>query len=294
LKVFLLFIPLISFSFAEFDWVAALGGKLERNPNGAVSKITLRGTWVTDSDLDALSGLPHLVRLDLSHTRITDQGMLRLKQLQNLTELDLYYAEQITDEGMAALKGWKKLERLNLRGTKITDTTLALLAGINALVFLDIGYAQVTDSGLQYLSSLKGLREVAFGGNKLTENGLQVLYSLPGLTHLDLSGRQRTDSGLWFVSVTDFGIDPVAALGELRDLNLSGTQISARGLEKLSKLDKLEKLNLYGARRIGDDAIPNLSAFPRLLWLDLKDTGVSKEGIERLRAAKPNVTVVGE
>src|SRR5213593_2322402 len=112
---------------AEADWVLSLGGRLQRNASGSVTDVILRGTWVTDSDLDALQALPFLKRLDLAHTRITDQGMLRLKSLQNLAELDLYYAEQVTDEGMAAIKAWRRLERLNLRGTKITDTTLSIL-----------------------------------------------------------------------------------------------------------------------------------------------------------------------
>jgi Leucine-rich repeat (LRR) protein len=279
---------------SELDWVLGLGGRVERDESGRCTGIVLRGTWVTDADLDSLQSLPYLSRLNLAHTRITDQGMLRLKGLREIVELDLYYAEQLTDEGLAAIKDWKRLERLILRGTKITDTTLVMLSGIPSIKALDISYAQVTDTGLQQLAPLSGLRELAFGGNKLTERALEVLNSLPGLTHLEVAGRQRTDSGLWSVSVTDLGIDPIGTLHELRELNLSGTQISARGLEKLSRLAKLEKLDLHGAKRIGDDAIAHLKALPRLRWVDLKDTGVTSAGSETLRSAMPQCTILWE
>ena len=115
---------------ADGDWVTAAGGRVERDSAGHIIGVDLRGTWVTDGDLAELARLPQLARLDLSLTRITDRGSQELKPAAGITDLNLYYAEQITDEGMAALKGWKRLRRLNLRGTKITDTTLVHLGEI--------------------------------------------------------------------------------------------------------------------------------------------------------------------
>jgi hypothetical protein len=269
--------------------VRGLGGRLALAPDGRVAAVLLRGTWVTDSDLDLVAGWKEVARIDLSHTRITDQGLLRLRPLEHVRTLELYYAELITDEGMAAAREWRRLERVNLCGT---DTTLALLASLPALTAVDVGYAQVTDSGLQHLGRISGLRELAFGGNKLTEQALQVLYSLPALRRLDVSGRQRTDSGLWFASVTDFGVDPIASLRELVELDLAGTQVTSRALEKLAPLGKLEKLDLHGARRVGDEAVERLLAFPRLRWVDLDDTGITQSGIERLRKARPAATIL--
>ena len=80
--------------------------------------VDLRSCWVTDADLPALAKRPGLKRLDLSMTRITDQGLLQLKSMTGLEELNLRYAELITDEGMSAVKGWKQLRRIDVRGTK--------------------------------------------------------------------------------------------------------------------------------------------------------------------------------
>ena len=54
--------------------------------------------WVVDADLEAVAATPSLEKLDLSLTRVTDLGLLRLKNLPNVRELNLSYAELVTDE----------------------------------------------------------------------------------------------------------------------------------------------------------------------------------------------------
>lgn len=279
---------------AAAGWVDELGGRVTTNAQGQVTGVNLRGSFVSDSDLDALAAIPTLESIDLSHTRVTDLGLLKLKALQNVRELNLFYAELITDEGLAVLRTWNRIARLNLRGAKVTDNTLALIAGKESIHTLDIGYAEVTDSGLQHLVKLKGLRELSFGGNKLTEVGLEVLRSLPRLTRLDIAGKQRTDSGLWFVSITDIGVDPILSLAELRELNLAGTPISSKGLQRLTGLQKLEKLNLFQAKRVNDDAAAYLAAMPALKWVDVKDTAMTAQGVAALRKARPGLSILGD
>lgn len=276
---------------ATTEWITALGGRVETNARGEVTTVNLRSTFVSDSDLDHVARFAALEKLDLSHTRITDLGMLRLKNLKNVREINLFYAELVTDEGLAAVKDWPKIERLNFRGTKVTDNTLALLAGKDTIRALDIGFAEVTDSGLQHLPKYKGLRELAFGGNKMTEVGLEVLRSLPNLTHLDLSGKQRTDSGLWFVGITDIGLDPVATLAQLESLNLSGSPVSAKGIEKLAGLTRLRRLDLRGCKRIADGVTPVLQKMPALKWVNLSETSITPAAAQALRAARSDLQV---
>jgi internalin A len=276
---------------AERDPVADLGGAVTRDNSGRPVAIDLRSSWVTDADLAYLAKLPALAKLDVSLTRITDRGMQLLKGAPSIVDLNLYYAEQITDEGMSAVKNWKHLKRVNVRGTKITDTTLEHLSGIETLEAIDAGFAQVTDVGLDRLISLANLKELAIGGNKLTDMGLESLRQMPGLTYLDLAGVQRTDSGLWSVSLTELGVDSIAALRELRDLRLGGMAVSARSFEKLKTLTKLERLSLQGCRRVGDDSAAVLTSYPALKFVDLKGTAVTEKGLAMLRA-KPGLTVL--
>src|SRR6185295_9319932 len=163
------------------------------------------------------------------------------------------FAEQISDEGAAVVKNWKHLKRLNLRGTKITDSTLEFLAGVPTLESLDIGWAQITDTGLDHLASLTSLRRLAMGGNKLTDTSLQFLRQLPQLEYLDIGGTQRTDSGLWSLLITDAGTQAIAAVPSLRELRMSGSNVTGRALAVLKPLGKLERLDLEGCKKLRDD-----------------------------------------
>src|SRR5688500_3641875 len=132
----------------DAQWIEDAGGAVIRDASGKITGVDLRASWVTDTDLRKLLQLPDLTHLDLSLTRITDQGMQELKRLTGIVDLTLHFAELVTDEGLAAIKDWKKLKRLNVHGTKISDTTLDHIAGITTLEYVNVGSAMVTDVGL--------------------------------------------------------------------------------------------------------------------------------------------------
>ena len=293
---------------ADAKWVEEAGGMVIRDPAGRITGVDLRASWVTDSDLRKLVQLPYLSYLDLSLTRITDQGMQELKNAPGIVDLNLYFAEYVTDEGLAAIKDWKKLQRLNVHGTKISDTTLEHIAGIASLVSVNAGSAMVTDVGLERLTSLPNLKELTIGGNVMGDAGLQALRQIPGLTYLDLSGRQGTDSNVWAISMSEVGLDAVLALKDLRELRLgctsigvgiegtkfadvSAVNVTVRWLEKMKALTKLEKLKLQGCGGVNDEAVRLLAAMPGLRELDLKGSSITEKGLATLRAAKPKAVI---
>jgi hypothetical protein len=293
---------------AEIDWVESVGGRITRDAAGRITGVNLRGRWVTDTDLRELAQLPHLTHLDLSLTRVTDQGLLELKNAPGIVELNLHYAELVTDEGVSAVKGWKKLKRLSVRGARISDTTLEHVSGITTLEALDVGSALVTDVGIERLTTLPNLRELSIGGNEMGDAGLQALRQMPALRVLDLSGAQGTDSNIWSVNMTEKGLDAVLSLKELRELRIACTgigvgvegtrfatvtnmNVTARWIERMKALTKLEKLRLQGCGRVDDAAVPALAAMPALRELDLKGTSVTPKGVQMLRAAKPKAMI---
>src|SRR3954462_9331557 len=184
-SLLLLAIPLLA---ADTDWIASLGGKIERDSAGRVVAVNLRGSWINDVEMIELSRLPDLERLDLSHTRISDEGMLNLKPAPKIRELKLFYSEWITDQGMTAIKEWKHLKRLDVRGTRVSDGTLEIVSKLTGLEALDISHTEVTDLGLENLITLVNLRELALGRGRLSNFGLVALRMLPTLTYLALGG----------------------------------------------------------------------------------------------------------
>lgn len=245
-----------------------------------------------------LGRMPGLERLDLSHTRITDEGLLRLKPAAKIRDLNLYYAEWITDQGMTAIANWKQLKRLNVRGTRISDGTLEIVSGIIGLEALDIAHTPLTENGLDRLITLINLKELAMGGSRRSSGGLQVLRMLSTLTHLDLSGARpappdmpsRASAG---AGMPEESLRAIAELKDLRVLKLGHSDITAPGLLILSpSLEKLERLGLEGCRRVNDSAVATLGNWKSLKYVDLQDTEVTAQGLETLRKMRPDLAIL--
>jgi internalin A len=281
------------------DWIGRLGGKAERDASGRVVAVNLRGSWINDAEMLQLAAMPALEKLDLSHTRITDEGLMRLKPAPKIRELNLFYAEWITDQGITAIAGWKHLKRLNVRGTRISDGTLAIVGKLTGLESLDIAHTQFTERGLDHLITLINLKEFAMGGGGRRGGSMAVgvVRMLPTLTTLDLSGARpvppdmpgREASG---PGIPEESLRAIAELKDLRVLKLGHSNITTPGLRILSALEKVEKLGLEGCRRVDDSAVDVLAAWKSLRYLDLQDTQVTAAGIESLRKSRPDIVVL--
>ncbi len=277
------------------DWVDGLGGRVDRDAGGDIVGVHLRGTWVSDTELLDLARLPKLERLDLSHTRITDEGLLHLKPARQIKDLNLYYAEQVTDQGITAIRDWKHLKRLNLRGTRVSDGSLAIVGGLTQLEALDIAYTQFTDNGLDALVPLTQLSELAIGRSKLGKNALEVLRLLPTLESLDLGGPHPGAGGLRDKEGTPMPDDlpgAISALKQLRTLKLSYSQIGADGLRILASLEHVEKLALEGSPQVDDQALAELAKWKSLHYLDVQATKVTPQGVATLEKVKPGIVVL--
>lgn len=295
LRVLVLFAILPLFAGNGPDWVDGIGGHADRDAAGDVIGLRLRGTWVTDTELLDVARLPKLERLDLSHTRITDEGLLHLKPATQIRDLNLYYAEQITDQGMTAIRDWKNLKRLNVRGTRIFDGTLAIVSGLTELEALDIAYTQVTDGGLDGLVPLTKLKELSIGRSKLNKGALEVLRLLPTLEYLDLGGPHPGSGGYRAKPGTPMPDEVPRAISELKQLRvlkLSYSEITADGLRILATLDKVEKLSLTGSSHVDDRAMAELAQWKNLKYLDVQGTKVTPEGVAALEKAKPGIAIL--
>lgn len=112
---------------------------------------------VGDDHLKPLANMPLLVSVNLRGTKITNAGLVHLKDVKSLKRLHLEKTA-ITDEGLANLSGLENLEYLNLYGTAVTD------------------------AGLKHLESLKALRKVYLWETKVTDAGVTALkQKLPEL-----------------------------------------------------------------------------------------------------------------
>lgn len=277
------------------EWIARLGGTVETDKAGEIVAVKLPGTWVNDSELLDLAALPSLERLDLSHTRISDEGLLFLRPAKRIRELNLLYAEQITDLGMNAVKQWGELRSLNVRGTRIGDGTMAVASGLPQIELLDVTGTAITENGLDSLIPLVKLKRLEMGRNRLREDSLVILRLLTDLEWLDLSGprsvnrNQRADGNPMAPAL----VDAIGELSHLRLLKLGHLNIDSDGLKALaSKLGRVESLGLELCPRIDEASLAVLASWRSLKEVDLQETAVTVAALHNLQEARPDLRVL--
>ncbi|HEX2476136.1 MAG TPA: hypothetical protein VHK01_15400 [Lacipirellulaceae bacterium] len=231
---------------------ASLNAALPSDDWRRLTSVTIENVAFQDKDLDIFADLPHLSRLRLPGTSITDAGLRRLASIKagNLTLLDLRQTK-ITDAGLAQVSKLKRLESLFLAGTGITDTGLEHVAKLTDLEYLSLDDTQVTDAGIAQLRSLQMLDDLSL---------------------------DRT-------TVTGACLAHLAAIKSLRVLDLRETQVQGEGLVRLAELPKLELLILKGTP-ISDADLPYLKQLSRVVSLWVAGTQLSAEAIRQLPNAR--------
>ena len=141
------------------------------------------------------------------------------------------------------------------------------------LLSLDLGRADIGDASAALLgANLRALRELRLDHCvRLSDAGLaEVGRGLVGLRTLSLVG---------CTALTGRGVAHLAALSELRVLDLSRCYSVRGGLEALEGLGALEDLDLGSCFELGDAAVAPLAALAALRTLCLAHTKVTDDGI---------------
>ena len=165
--------------------------------------------------------------------------------------------------------------------TGVTGAALKHLQGIRSLETLKTKALPDADEGTRWIAGLTGLGELALPGSYerrgLTDTGVGPLAALANLRSLDLRCQQITDAGLAHL----------AGLSELEELDLSENRgIAGPGLEPLKGLPQLRRLKL-DSTGLTDAAVPILEGFTRLEELGLWGTGIGERKLAAPRKALP-------
>jgi hypothetical protein len=137
-------------------------------------KIDFSSTRISDNDLVCLLDLQDLYALDLTSTAISDAGMDTVAQLTSLESLELRFTN-VTDYGLAKITTLKRLRSLVLVGTEVTDDGLMQLQAFEKLKSLNLRWALVTDRGLNHLQALTSLEALYLSASKVSDKGVRTL-----------------------------------------------------------------------------------------------------------------------
>ncbi|HEY9772735.1 MAG TPA: protein kinase [Planktothrix sp.] len=200
------------------------------------------------ANVTAWSKIP-IRHIDLSKTRVGDEGLLALTKLDQLESLNLEQTK-ITKTGLPALLQLHKLKTLRIGKNSLEPRDFKIIGQVHSLKTLEIFEENVGDQGLSYLRDLKHLEILRAGNTHIDDLGLTALNNMP-LCELRIGRNKITDSGLKYLhdvpldslsldgdtGVTDDGIDYLRKIETLKVVDISGTRISQNGRKLLISSD---------------------------------------------------------
>jgi len=283
------------------------GGKLSRDekaPGKPVIHVDLIEAHAADADLKIIVSLNRLQRLSIAGP-ITDVGLKELVFLKELRELELH-SKLITEQGLKVFSALPLLDRLSLPSVPISAAGLKEVGRIASLRHLNLFIAPVTDDGLKELKELHRLETLNVSYSDVTDAGLKHLAALKNLRELSVDFTKLTDAGVkelarqrqWRMlsiaccdDITNASVLALANQKELVELDLSGIQITDASMEIVGTFSKLQGLNLLQAR-VTDDGLKHLTKLKKLEYLDLGSAPlVTEKGIADLKKALPKCEI---
>lgn len=206
-------------------------------------------------------------------------------------ELDLSF-NHLFDDGLERILAGSQsdaLKRLHLSINRLTAASINVLTSAEApqLEALDLFGNQITGEGIARLVSspvMRRLEKLNLGSTQLDPGFATSIqdWQTTRLEEVSFQGTSFDDNDAYVLSRAE-------ELGRLRVIDLSSTQIRARGVRAIATspfLGSLERL-ILNYSRVGDEGITSLSerAHPALRRLDLRACGISVHGARALARA---------
>jgi ankyrin repeat protein len=209
-------------------------------------------------DLALLASMSHLQFFSCSGELCDDEAMNHLGAIPGLRML-LAQGTVATDAGFAALSRSRSLEYLWGRECpNLRSRGFAALARMPSLRGLAVSCKQVDDDALAELPRSPGLVEL-----------LPMDVSDEGFRHV---GQCLGLESLWCMycrDTTDRATEHISGLRRLRCYYAGASQITDRSLELLSRMETLERVEIYECLAVSDRGLAFLARLPRLREVSL-------------------------
>jgi len=135
-----------------------------------------------------------LSECDLSEAELNSL-LARLHYFDDLILLDLS-GTRLTDEGLGHIAGLKEIEHLSVSNTHVGNSGMKYIARLEKVIRLDFSETRVTDDGLRQLQNLINLEQLSLDGTNVSDAGLKSLHNLKKLSSLELSNTSVTEEGV--------------------------------------------------------------------------------------------------
>lgn len=260
--------------------------------------LALSNCIITDKQLNHISKLKSLVKLQFHFCEISGLDFQKLSQLPNLNFLFLNKTE-LTNTDLIEIRKFKVLQKLLLTNNKINFQNLKFLKGL-PIVHLNLSSTTVDDSHLPDLAGMK-LLNLDLSSTNINGSGLIQLKGMP-LEKLNLTNTAINNEGfnnlqhflnlkhliLNKVKLTEESLNYISKLQKIEYLALGWTGITDNQFAKIKDLNKIETLFLEGTK-ITEKSIEIISNFPKLktIWLPKWNNA----SIKKLKTLIPNCDI---
>ena len=173
-----------------------------RHPNAAVYEgeniVGLTGWLYCDEDFDAVAQIPTLRSLSIKGfgppQRVTSAGAGRLRELKQLTKLEIERSRALLDVLLDHLPALQSIEELNLNFSA-QPSDLPYITKLKKLRKLGLWMCQLSDDDLAKLAGLERLEDLCLAANPVTDAAVVHLRKLTKLKRLDQRWTAITPAG---------------------------------------------------------------------------------------------------
>ncbi len=224
--------------------------------------------------------------IDLSPKTTLEQRDVALaksiSQLSKLKRLDTLAVEgqPMSTISFRVLKELPELAHLRAMATEIDSRSLELLNPEKMRLF-DLSYCtKINDAAVDFIGRCNRLNYLNLSHTKVSGQGVS---RIPG-HHME----QLLLSGL---DLHEIQPNLLASMPKLWNLELSNTGLTDTGVVSLSKHTQLRQLNV-SENSLSDACVPHLASIKTLSVLVISETNITKQGLERLKAALPKCKII--
>jgi serine/threonine-protein kinase len=144
--------------------------------------LNIEGAAVTDSCITSLNKLTNLTGLEAAGTTLTGDGLVKLKRLKQLQDLDLGHIEKCAI-ALKQLTNCPTTQVLKINCCKITDDDMNVVATLPNLFDLDVNQNPgITDNGVRAICRLQKLKDLNLFETGVTAGCIDSIKRLPALT----------------------------------------------------------------------------------------------------------------
>lgn len=144
----------------------------------AIETLDLDGTMILDSDFEMLPECHTLVNLSLNGCEVGDKAAAYCAKHPKLRSLDLSNTKLTNNGLMDVVKNCQELESLRINNTRIDNEGLAKIATLSELTNLELGQLAIDDTGIECLAVMANLTHLSISRTNVTDDGFAKLAGL--------------------------------------------------------------------------------------------------------------------